>query len=180
MAAVHHTVVTKEEVRGVAKAKQADIVKLLGQQQLKVERDTLNPEKQVLRAAAKPEIVRAALYRLITRRNLLDDCVEWPEPHTLVHSVNYMATDILPTSHNTVSAAIAEDFHVKQLQVREQLAKAIAPIHLMTDTWTSPNDIEFQAINAHYVGADSKNCTRLSLLLRSSRLATVARKLPSM
>lgn len=119
MAAVHHTVVTKEEVRGVAKAKQADIVKLLGQQQLKVERDTLNPEKQVLRAAAKPEIVRAALYRLITRRNLPDDCVEWPEPHTLVHSVNYMATDILPTSHNTVSAAIAEDFHVKQLQVRE-------------------------------------------------------------
>jgi hypothetical protein len=82
--------------------------------------------------------------------------VEWPELHALVHSVNYMATDILPTSHKTVSAAIAEDFHVKQLQIREQLAKAITPIHLTTDTWTSQNDIEFQAINAHYVGADSK------------------------
>jgi hypothetical protein len=51
MAAVHLTVVPKEEVRVVAKAKQADIVKLLSQQQLKVERDALNSEKQVLRAA---------------------------------------------------------------------------------------------------------------------------------
>jgi hypothetical protein len=58
MAAVHLAVVSKEEVRGVAKAKQADIVKLLGQQQLKVERDALNSEKQVLQAAAKPEIVK--------------------------------------------------------------------------------------------------------------------------
>jgi hypothetical protein len=82
--------------------------------------------------------------------------MEWPELYTLVHSVNYIATDILPTSHNTVSAAIAEDFYVKQLQIREQLTKAITPIHLTTDTWTSPNDIEFQAINAYYVGADSK------------------------
>jgi hypothetical protein len=39
MAAVHLTVLSKEEVRGVAKAKQADIVKLLGQQQLKAERE---------------------------------------------------------------------------------------------------------------------------------------------
>lgn len=67
-----------------------------------------------------------------------------------------MATDILPTSHNTVLAAIAKDFHTKQLQVREQPAKAITSFHLTTDTWTFPNDIEFQAINAHYVGADSK------------------------
>jgi hypothetical protein len=115
MATVHLTVVSKEEVRGVAKAKRADIVKLLGQQQLKVERDALNLEKQVLRAAAKPEIVRAALYRLITRRNLLDNCMEWPELYTLVYSVNYIVTDILPTSYNTVLVAIAEDFHVKQL-----------------------------------------------------------------
>lgn len=156
MAAIHFTVVSKEEVRGVARAKQTDIVKLLGQQQLKVEREALSSEKQALRAAAKPEIVRAALYRLITRRNLPDDCVEWPELHTLVHSINYMATDVLPTSHSTVAAAIAEDFYVKQLQIREQLARAITPIHLTTDTWTSPNDIEFQAINAHYIGEDSK------------------------
>jgi hypothetical protein len=39
MAAIHFTVVSKEEVRGVARAKQADIVKLLGQQQLKAERE---------------------------------------------------------------------------------------------------------------------------------------------
>ncbi|KAI6788289.1 hypothetical protein KC361_g9125 [Hortaea werneckii] len=131
-------------------------MKLLGQQRLQGEREALDSEKQVLRAAAKPEIVRAALYRLITRRNLPDDSVEWPELHTLVHSVDYMATDILPTSHSTVAAAIAENFHVKQLQIREQLARAITPIHLITDTWTSPNDIEFQAINAHYIGEDSK------------------------
>lgn len=89
------------------------IVKLLGQQQLKVEREALNSEKQVLRAAAKPEIVRAALYRLITRRNLPNDCLEWPELHTLVQSISYMATDVLPTSHSTVAAAVAEDSHVK-------------------------------------------------------------------
>jgi hypothetical protein len=53
----------------VAKAKQTDILKLLGQQQLNIEREALSSEKQVLRAAAKPEIVRAALYRLLTRRN---------------------------------------------------------------------------------------------------------------
>jgi hypothetical protein len=156
MAAIHFTVMSKEEVRGVARAKQADIVKLLGQQQLKAEREALNSEKQVLRAAAKPDIVRAALYRLITCRNLPDDCVEWPELHILVHSVNYMATGVLPTSHSTVAAAIAEDFHIKQLQIREQLARAITPIHLKTDTWTSPNGIEFRATNAHYIGEDSK------------------------
>jgi hypothetical protein len=96
------------------------------------------------------------LYRLITRRNLPDDCVEWPELHALVHSTNYIATDVLLTSRSTVAAAIAEDFYVKQLQIREQLARAITPIHLITDTWTSPNDIEFQAINAHYIREDLK------------------------
>lgn len=60
MAAIHFTVVPKEEARGVTRAKQTDIVKLLGQQHLKVEREALGSEKRVLRAAAKPEIVRAA------------------------------------------------------------------------------------------------------------------------
>jgi hypothetical protein len=64
--------------------------------------------------------------------------------------------DVLPTSHSTVAAAIAEDVHVKQLQVREQLARAITPIHLTADTRTSPNDIEFQAINAHHIEEDLK------------------------
>lgn len=105
-----------------------------------------------MRDAAKPEVVKAALLRLITRRNLPDNCVQWPELHT--HAVNYMATDVLPTSHSTISAAISNQFHLKQSKVQEQLLKAITPIHLTTDTWTSPNGIEFQAINAHYIGAD--------------------------
>lgn len=154
MAAVHLTVVPKEGARGVSKAKQTDIVKLLGQQRLKVEQETLDSEQRILRDAAKPEVVKAALLRLITRRNLPDNCVQWPELHTLIHSVNYMAADVLPTSHSTVAAAISNEFHLKQFKVREQLLKAITPIHLTTDTWTSPNDIELQAINAHYIGAD--------------------------
>jgi len=82
--------------------------------------------------------------------------VQWPELHTLIHAVNYMATDVLPTSHSTIAAAISNEFHLKRSKVREQLLEAITPIHLTTDTWTSPNDIEFQAINAHYIGADLK------------------------
>jgi hypothetical protein len=179
MVAIHFTVVSKEEVRGVARAKQADIVKLLGQQQLKAEREALNSEKQVLRAAAKLEIVRAALYRLITCCNLPDDCVEWLELHTLVHSINYMATDVLPTSHSTVAAAIAEDFHIKQLQSREQLARAITPIHLTTDTWTSRMTLSSRR-SMRITLEKTHNCTRLSLPLRSSKPAPVARRSPNM
>jgi hypothetical protein len=156
MVAVHVTVVPKEGARGLSKAKQTDIVKLLGHQRLKVEQEALDSEQRILPDAAKPEVVKAALLRLVIRRNLPDNCVQWPELHTLIHTVNYMATDVLPTSHSTVAAAISDEFHLKQSKIREQLLNAITPIHLTTDTWTSPNDIEFQAINAHYIGAELK------------------------
>ena len=94
--------------------------------------------------------------RRVQSTRVADNCVQWPELHTLIHAVNYMATDVLPTSHSTIAAAISNEFHLKRSKVREQLLEAITPIHLTTDTWTSPNDIEFQAINAHYIGADLK------------------------
>lgn len=156
MQSVYITEVAPEQTRALNKARQHDLAKLPSKAQLKAQQTSLNIEKRVLLNAAKSEVVKAALRRLIVRRNLPTGCVEWPELHSLVYSFNYMAGDIIPTSRSTINLAIASDFEAGQLNVRSQVKAALSLCHITTDTWHAPNDIEFQAINVHYVSAEGK------------------------
>jgi hypothetical protein len=74
--------------------------------------------------------------------------------HTLFRSVNYMTTDVLPTSHSTRATAITNEFHLIQCNVREKVLEAITPIYHSTDTWTLSNDIKFRPIDARCIGVD--------------------------
>lgn len=94
------------------------------------------------------------------RRNLPNSCAQWPELHTIIYLVNYVAADVLLTSYSTVAAAITDEFHLEQLKLREQLMKAITLVHLTTYIWVSPNHIGFPAINAH-IKERTQSCARL-------------------
>ena len=156
MGSIHHVEVATEAPRGVKKAKFHEIGKLLSQQALKKQEDALNSEKRTLKDAARPALVKAAWLRLVVRRDLPHRSVTWPELHSFVHTINYMATGCLPTSATTVGYSIKVTFRQKQLQVREALQSALSLIHITTDTWNSPNSKELQAFNAHFVDKEGK------------------------
>lgn len=129
---------------------------LFNKQPLKKQEEALDEEKRVLKAAADPATLKAALLRLLLRHDMPRNAVKWPELHSLIHAANRMAVGVLPTSHGTIRASIALSFRQKQLQVRDILRSAKSPIHITTDTWHSLNSKELQAINAHFVGKSGR------------------------
>jgi len=109
-----------------------------------------------LKAAADTATVRRALLRLIVRHDLPLTLPTWNETHTLVHSINYMASGTLWHAHSTTAYQILQVFEVKRQQLKQQLQRSQSRIHITTDTWHSPNHKEFQAVTAHWLGADNK------------------------
>jgi hypothetical protein len=65
--------------------------------------------------------------------------VEWPQFHTFIHTMNYMAGGTVWTTHQSVANPIQRKFDIKQSAVKETLRHARSRIHLCTDTWRSPN-----------------------------------------
>lgn len=151
MASVHSVVVSDELMRGVKKAKYHDVRQMLSKQALAKQEEASHVDKLVLQAAADPTLVKAAWIRLLIRHDLPHNSVSWPELHTFVHTINHMASGILPTSSATVRSSITATFKQKQKLVRDVVHGAKSRIHITTDTWHSPASTEFQAINAHFV-----------------------------
>ena len=51
--------------------------------------------KEGLRRAANPAAIQQSLLRLIVHHNLPLSTVEWPELHTLINSINYLASNCI-------------------------------------------------------------------------------------
>jgi len=153
---IHEIYVDEEPSTTAKKAKQTDILIQIGKQQLQRQQQEGQSVRNYLKAAADKATVRRALLRLIVRHDLPLTLPTWNETHTLVHSINYMASGILWHAHSTTAYQILQVFEVKRQQLKQQLQRSQSRIHITTDTWHSPNHKEFQAVTAHWLGADNK------------------------
>ena len=98
-------------------------------------------EKQILEQAFEESInaeaFHEALTRLITVRNLPDNCIEWPELRSLLSLCNYTIDSLLCTSHITVPVYIKNTFLQHQEILIQRLHAGLSKIHLTTDMWTA-------------------------------------------
>jgi hypothetical protein len=132
-------------------AREGDIRTVFSEQQLTNKYNEEQKTKEALRNSVDRKTVHQALLRLIVYHDLPLSTVEWPELHTLVFAINYMATDCLWTAHKTTARHLAKTFKERRHQVARILQGAQSLIHITTDTWHSPNFKELQAITAHFI-----------------------------
>lgn len=124
---------------------------MISKQALAQQQESAHIETLVFQATADPTLVKAALIRLLIRHDMPHNSVSWPEMHKFVHTIKYLASDILPTSSAMVRSSITATFKQKQGLVRDVLRATKSRIQVTTDTWHSPASTEFQAINARFV-----------------------------
>jgi hypothetical protein len=137
-------------------ARERDLKSIFSEQELTNKYNKEQKTKEALRNSVDRRTVHQALLRLIVHHDLPLSTVEWPELHTLVFALNYMATDCLWTSHKTTARHLATTFEERRHQVASLLQGAQSLIHLTTDTWHSPNFKELQAITAHFIDDTGK------------------------
>lgn len=91
----HAVACNDDSTSKIKKARQLDLRRVVSDQKLKRQEDEDNFARSALRTAANRHEVRQALLRLIVRRDLPLSMAKWPEMNTLIHTINYMATDIV-------------------------------------------------------------------------------------
>ena len=109
-----------------------------------------------LKAAANPVTIKQALLRLIVHHDLPLSFVEWPETHTFISAINYQATGVIWTSHQSTAAYVSRTFILRREQIKRRLQQSQSLIHLTTDTWHSPNYKELQSITAHFIDEEGR------------------------
>jgi hypothetical protein len=90
--------------------------------------------------------------------------VEWPETHALLHLSNPLIS--IPQSHNTIRTAALEQWGNLKADLRAFLHTAISPIHIALDIWTSPNNLLFLGVVAHFVREDKQQKSKALLGLK--------------
>ena len=108
-------------------------------------------EEKVLQDAINNKAFIQALLQLIIVHSLPHRAVEWPELQALLMTINYTVETVLPKSRALVPASINQPFISSKELIRKALLSTISDIHLSADVWTSPNQIAFLAIVAHFV-----------------------------
>lgn len=91
---------------------------------------------------------------LFTRRRLAFSAVEWPELKKIALAGNAHIEDCLITSRRTMIRYITANYHLYYQEVKTSLFKALSPIHISTDLWTSPSRHSLLAICAQWVDED--------------------------
>ena len=140
----------------VKKVCQQDLRVVVHEQTLRDEKGAEQSTRNILKAAAIPDNIKQALLRLIILHDLPLNAVEWPQLHTFVHTINYMASNVIWTSRSGLTKALERNFELKQEVVKQQLQDAVSLVHLCTDTWHSPNRKELQGTTAHFVDKHGK------------------------
>ena len=58
----------------------------------------------------------------------------------------------LPSSHNTLSGYVKKGLEERKEEIRKLLHAAQSKISISCDIWTSPNNVDFLGVVAHFVG----------------------------
>ncbi|KJZ70989.1 hypothetical protein HIM_09600 [Hirsutella minnesotensis 3608] len=133
------------------------------QQDRAVEADE-KQQKAMLRRALDKAAIQEALARLVTKRNLPDKCVEWPEFHAVFLACNPAITDEIPSAHSHLTTIIDRTFEDHRQVLARHLQQARSNIHLTVDGWTSPNRKALLAICAHFIDDTYRMCKVLLAL----------------
>jgi hypothetical protein len=123
-------------------------------------------EDSIFREVLEKGITRKALIHLIVRHRLLISMVEWPAFHAFLTTLNPLAKEILPTSHNTIRSDILSSWLDEKVVLQNYLRTATSTINISLDIWTSPNRILFLGVVGHFV---RQNTTYLSKSLLGLR-----------
>lgn len=156
MASIHNVVLDAPTISAYKRLKQQDLHTVISKQRLLSDAKVDSKVKDELRAAADKPTIAQAVLRLIVRHDLPLTFPTWPATNTLLYATNHMSTGALWSSSTTTANHLRQTFELKRRLVAEALANTVSKIHLTTDTWHSPNHIEFQAITAHWLGHDGK------------------------
>ena len=138
---------------------------LFGKQKAREEGRNIEQEKY-LKAAVNKKAYNEALIQLIARRGLPLSVPDWAELYTLIHSINYMAVDIVMQSRSLVPQQLDDSFHLHQSAIMKRLQASLSLIHFSIDLWSAPNHKSLQAIVAHFVDADTRKVQKALLSLR--------------
>lgn len=144
---------------------QHSIESIFGKQSALAEGRDLDREKHLLAAINKPAF-NNALSQLIASRNLSHSLPEWPDLYALLHSVNYMSTDILVQCRGQVPKLLDQSFLLHRSAVISKLLSALTDIHWSVDLWSSPSHTYLQAVVAHFVDAKTGSVKKALLSLR--------------
>ena len=151
-----HGIETDTTPSRVTVARDKDLQSLFGKQHIENKAKEEAAIREALRTAADKVTIHQALLRLIIHHDLPFSAVEWPELHTFVYSLNYMAEGCIWQSHQTTANHLEKTFQERQQQVALILRQSQSLVHLTTDTWHSPNFKELQAITAHFLDAGGR------------------------
>lgn len=100
------------------------------------------------------EDVNIALCELITRHSLPLSIIESLEFHTLLGLLHPGIHKIIIKNRVTFRAYVIAIWNKTQLRIIEALKASQSEIHLSLDIWTSPNNLLFLGVIAHFVRND--------------------------
>jgi len=110
-----------------------------------------------------------SIAQLITIHNLPHSLVEWPSFQSVLHSINYMASNILVASRKEVPKLIKHAYTEHKRCIKQRLASSLTKIHFSVDMWSSPSHTSYQAIVAHFVDATTRRLSKVLLALREHK-----------
>jgi hypothetical protein len=98
-----------------------------------------------------PQILQELYVNWITSCGVSLRMVERDEFRVLLQYLNPETNVWLPSSHNTVSSWVIEQYEAKKKQIRQNLQSAKSKIHFTVDLWTSPNYLAILGVIGHYI-----------------------------
>ena len=110
---VHNVIVDRLESSKAQKIRQKDLHEVFDEQTRRSDENKNQIIQQGLREAANPTLVHQALLRLVVHHDLPLNIVEWPELHTLVHTINHQASRCVWRSHSAVAKHIHTTFDTR-------------------------------------------------------------------
>ncbi|TKA79579.1 hypothetical protein B0A49_08191 [Cryomyces minteri] len=100
-----HGVTIVEEETSIKAATKQTIEDIFGKQKAQQEGRSVEQEKH-LTSAVNKEAFEKSIAQLITINNLPHSIIRWPAFQAVLHSINYMASDVLQYSRHTVPKLI--------------------------------------------------------------------------
>jgi len=137
---------------------QEEVNKQLEQLYLQAEtsNQTEEVDTRVLRKVLDSDRIHEAFVSLLVTANLPFRLVELPQFHAYNQCLNPEAAGFVTTSHSHVATKVSQVWEKRRKIVKKKIQSALSNIHFSVDIWTSPNNLLFLAICAHFVDSENK------------------------
>ena len=90
-------------------------------------------KEEVLRNAVDSKVALEAFVKLVTVRNLLYNCSQWPELHAFIIAINYTAEGLINLSHGSIQKLCSNSYFVHKDILQKKLQSSLFKLHLSAD-----------------------------------------------